>query len=122
MEKNLPVIIASILGLSVLVLSYLKWGCSYVYDYSLKDEKLRFLLFRFIPLAFIRLRSIKSVETIASSDISIFDPAFRCGNRLVEKCLRIRMKRGVIQIMYITPQDPDRLLAQIQSYIEQNQG
>ena len=92
----------------------------YVYNYDVRGDHVRVVLFRRIPLMVIRISNIREIKE--APPIELWKPtcALKFGNRLWGACVLICKKRGLIRRIVITPDNPHAFVEQV-NRIEQEQ-
>ena len=81
--------------------------------YEVSETQIRFLLFRWIPIARIEIADIQELARCSSWEIWKFHRV-RWVNRLSGNCVMIRRARGLTQTLVITPDSPAEFIPQIE--------
>jgi hypothetical protein len=92
----------------------------YVYNYDVKGDRVRVVLFRLIPWMTIRIADIREVEECYPLELWKLTPVLKFGNRLWGDCVLIRKKRGLIRSIVITPDNAHEFVEQVRE-IERQQ-
>jgi hypothetical protein len=93
-----------IVTVPVLVL-FLHLFTRYVYNYDVKGDRVRVVLFRLIPIMTIKIGNIKKIEECSPAELWKLTPVLKFGNRLWGGCVLIQKKRGLVRALVITPDD-----------------
>jgi type IV secretory pathway VirB6-like protein len=90
-----------IVGIATIVL--LQLFLRYIYDYEIKGDQVRVLLFRVVPVMTIAISNIREIKECPP--IELWKPTFvlKFGNRLWGDCVLIRKNRGLLRSVVITP-------------------
>jgi len=86
----------------------------YVYGYDIRDGRVRFLLFRSVPLFGIPISEIWEVRECSGRDLWKPGFALRFGNRLWGNCVMIQKKSGLFRSVIITPDNAQEFIERIQ--------
>jgi hypothetical protein len=91
----------------------------YVYSYDIKDDNVRIVLFRLVPLMTIRISNIREIKE--SPPMELWKPTFalKFGNRLWGECVVICKKRGFIRRIVITPDNAREFVEDVKQAREQ---
>jgi hypothetical protein len=92
----------------------------YVYNYDVKGDRVRVVLFRLIPCMTIRITDIREIEERSPLELWKLTPVLKFGNRLWGDCVLIQKKRGLIRSIVITPDNAHEFVERIRE-IERQQ-
>ena len=98
-------------GLVLLILLIGQFGLRLIYSYDIRDGAIRVVLFSVFPVVRFPILNVVSV-TRASRKGLWLNPwyALRLGNRIFGDAVLIRRRQGLIKLIVITPDDPDRFI------------
>ncbi len=85
----------------------------YVYNYDIKGDCVRVVLFRLVPLMTIRISDIREIKESPPIELWKPTPALKFGNRLWGACVLIHKKRGLIRRVVITPDNAYEFVEQV---------
>jgi len=108
----MPLVIWFIIGL-VVIIALLQRFLRYVYDYEVKCDRVRVLLFRLFPVMIIRISNIGEIRECSPTELWKPTFALKFGNRLWARCVLIRKRRGLIRSIVITPSNPNGFVENI---------
>ena len=100
----------------ILIVALLVFGQLFerrINNYDVSETQIRFLLFRCIPIARIKIADIQELARCSSLEIWKLHRA-RWVNRLWGNCVMIRRSRGLTQTLVITPDSPSEFILRIE--------
>lgn len=87
----------------------------YIYSYRITENSLQIVLFGKVPIVWISLSSIGSIEEISFKDAMVDLFALKMGNRAWGPALRVNRTRGLLRRILISPDNPKEFKSKIES-------
>jgi len=105
-------IVFSIVTIPV-VLLFLHLCMRYGYNYDVEGDRVRVVLFRFIPVMTIKIANIREIEKRSAAELWKPTPSLKFGNRLWGDTVLIQKKRGFIRSIVITSDNANEFVEHV---------
>ena len=104
--------VASLVALIIII----QVGVRYLYGYKIDEEHIHVCLFNKIPIVKIPYSEIESIseisfkETLIPENLIDYLTVIRFGNRIWGRAIKIKTKRPLFKIWFLTPDDTDQFM------------
>ncbi len=84
----------------------------YIINYQIRDTAIEIVYFGIIPIMRIPYNNIAEIRKVTFIEASLMFFPLRFGNRFWGTIVAVRKKKGILKIIVITPDNPDRFISE----------